>query len=432
MSVTLPSSPNKYYLSGMDWVMQALDYDSRKKVGCGNHFSIYFRLQGSVKPDSLQKKFVTFIERIHLLGYDLSRDLNLAPYWKKTNFFKKKKVSFKWFPQSSEKEFTSNFIEELNIPFHSKDLPVRCVGGNFADNTWIGFIFDHCYFDAKGAELFLRSFDEDCEPDSLIPSPTPARLNEWKSKFAAGKRINRDRLACDSMKPIRSFKSSQEKTPKNLFRTFSYEKEKTKLVKQRAEACGGPFMFLPYILAKTIQSVADCLDNQKRPAGNLTVPVTRDMRQPKDHDHTLFFNHLSFLNFRILSSDVTNFKKLVNLLKTQMYEQIKERYPEALAESSYLMRIVPKFILSSGLSSSESENYTVSFALLGESLFSKRTFLENPIEALTHFPRVPASPGVGVFVTEYDERLTITLSYLNHRLNEQEADLLIDRIVKNL
>jgi hypothetical protein len=67
-----------------------------------------------------------------------------------------------------------------------------------------------------------------------------------------------------------------------------------------------------------------------------------------------------------------------------------------------------------------------------KSFYDEANFGATPIRNVYHLPRVPLKPGVGVFFTQYKEKITLVLSYSEGVLADNEADTLSKRLVKSL
>ena len=107
--------------------------------------------------------------------------------------------------------------------------------------------------------------------------------------------------------------------------------------------------------------------------------------------------------------------------------------PEALAESSMLIRIVPRAFLSWGFQFfPEVTMPTCAFACLGENVSNADRFAGLEVHNIFHLPRVPPAPGVGIFFSEFQSRLTMTVSYLEGVLEEREAKELSATVADHL
>ena len=73
-----------------------------------------------------------------------------------------------------------------------------------------------------------------------------------------------------------------------------------------------------------------------------------------------------------------------------------------------------------------------SFAHVGESAYPAKTLLGLPLTNISHYPRLPVPPGIGVFFTQFQNRLNLTISYLENMLTEEESLTIKNNFSKRL
>ncbi len=430
MRISLPSSPAKHYLTGMDWVIHSLDKASKEYSGCGNSFLIAMMLNGEFNAPDFQESFSRYCCFFPELEGRAARDFNLAPYWQLRKKSKPSKFQFLVSEASSAEAAFTVLQNELNRPFEAQQLPVRAVLVRAKSSRVLGFIFDHRLFDARGAELFLDSFQSwhlSGEKDRVGGAPPgPAYLDRWASQFNAGKKINRAHIARKKSQ-LRFLENPRDTKGMNRFKVLTFTEKKKEEILFASEKKAGPFMFLPYSLACAVRGVDGLFRQKGRDSGDFVISVTRDMRAGRES--RLLFNQLSFLFFQISSGDIPDFNRLLNVLKIQMYEQIKNRMPEALEDASMLMRILPCSVLSRRIQGKEGvPAVSFSFAVLGDSAYVHESFMQAAIENIVHLPRMSHLPGIGVFYSQYRNRLNVTLSYLDNLFSETEAKQLLEQV----
>jgi hypothetical protein len=104
-----------------------------------------------------------------------------------------------------------------------------------------------------------------------------------------------------------------------------------------------------------------------------------------------------------------------------MYNQIKNRLPQAIREASFLMRIAPLSLIDSILKAmSKGNTASFSFAFIGEGAYASGSFMQIPIKNIFHLPRVPSPPGLGIFFNQYQKNLNAVFSYTHGLLSEDE------------
>lgn len=427
----LPSSPLRHYLSGIDWVVHAIDHTSKKVLGCGLLFQIVVELAGALEKESFRASFARYCQCFpHLWGM-ARRDLtNLAPYWQINRGRGESKVEIV-FRQAVDVEEALNLLSaELNIPVETEEICFKVFCVTVPDKTLIGYIFDHRLFDARGAESFLQGFHDfgtqGFSEEFRVRNPD-AGLDHWRQKFEAGRKVRRAGLAAGEKSRVRLF-TTRKSPPKrtNRFKVKIFDQIATQAIFARAEKRAGLFMFLPYSLALSIQMIHSLFVRRGESEGDFVISVTRDMRAKGSAQASMLFNHFSVIYFRVSPLDIDDFQKLVASLKQQLYEQVKNKLPEALSESSMLIRIVPRSVLSYGFDSLvPTPMPTFVFGFLGESAYQSEEFTGLEVLNMFHLPRIPPSPGLGIFFSQYRKTLAMTLSYIEDTVSEQEAEELV-------
>ncbi len=376
-----------------------------------------------------EKSFNRYCLNFPQLEGRVVRDFNLAPYWRFPKENKLRPFILNTVEVSSEEEVLQGMEAALNTAFDPNRLPVKVFAARTGRKTRLGFIFDHRFFDARGAEMFLQGFQSYYlagEKTRVFDMPpAPACLDRWGEQFESGRKVNRAKIFRGKNLNLRILENTGASQPvTNRFKTKSFDRELTRGIYLRSEKMAGIFMFLPYGLAFAIQAMHGLFSAKGKKQGDFIVPVTRDMRADSGEPAaSLLFNHLSFLFFRISSEEAEDFERLLQSLKIQLYEQLKNKMSEALADAAMLIRIVPQIFLSESFRRSFGKPaVSFSFAILGESAYKHGFLMEARVENMVHMPRIPDPPGVGIFLSQYQEKLNVTLSYLDSLMNETESD----------
>lgn len=400
--------------------MHALDLSSRQKSQCGNTFMIAAGLEGEFDLAAFENEFGRYCLSFPQLEGRICRDWNLAPYWKfpGKNTLRANSVKKMW-AENTAQAFAW-LRKELNEPWEKGYLPVKAAAAWVNGETLLGFIFDHRFFDARGAEMFLQRFQDAFlkgHYETFSVSPAPACLDRWSEQFAAGKKVNRAKIAREKNLNLDSLAGS---VGENRFKVKCFSAEETAQIFKRAEEAAGPFLFLPYALAQTVRAMRQLFDSRGK-SGDMIVPLTRDMRGGAEH---LLFNHLSFLFFKINAEESRDPERLLKNLKIQFYEQVKNKMAEALAEASMLMRVAPLSLLAASPART-----SFSFASVGESAYRHEFLMKARIKNMVHMPRIPEPPGAGFFLSQFRGRLNLVFSYDSALMTETEADRVFETAV---
>ena len=183
----------KRYLTGIDWVIYALDYSGKKKTGIGNVSQVVIEFDGLLDSAMVQDALRSFLQKFPLINGCSSRWFNLCPYWKISSHKKQIPVRVQVIRLDTDADPFLALAAGVNAPFvHSREYLVFNLV-LLGTRSFLGMIFDHRILDARGAEAFLdlfqRSFKK--EPFSVFEIHGPAHLDHWKEKFASGQQVNK-------------------------------------------------------------------------------------------------------------------------------------------------------------------------------------------------------------------------------------------------
>jgi hypothetical protein len=431
MDVRLPYSRQKRYLTGMDWVVAALDRMTRRAGGFGNASQIVLELKGACCEAALRGALRSLAVEMPVLHGRPARDWNLAPYWRMPPAHACRPIRLEVHELGvapSAREVSSALAGTVNCRFaHAREHVVFHLFHGGADEHYLVMTFDHRLFDAGGAEAFLglvqsRQFGDCADRLSRLAGTEPAHLSAWKRKFDAGKLLVRTVRALTGAKPrILPRPAGRVRSPFR-FRVVRFSPERSAAILDAAYAKSGYLLVMPYALSAAVV-LLDRIFRARGIAGtDYIVSVSVDTRTPRTAEAGLFFNHVSFFFFRIDAGCVGDRPRLLWSLRQQMYEQVKSGFPQALEESSMLMRIVPLSLLGRlMLLPLRGEFASFGFAHIGKTAFTFPQFMGADVVNLFHMPMVPVPPGIGVVVNQFGNRMNAVLSYFDDMLTDAEA-----------
>ncbi len=459
---------HRYYLSGIDWVMAALDRLNKNHTGLGNHSQLVLVLKGSIDKTIFEAQLAAILPESSFLKGRIKRAWNLAPYWCPEAL-----------SPSLEGKIQRCIHDILNIRFFRLDLKnknsldffiQKCALTPFKNNhTMLGFDlvycngytylimrFDHRMFDARGAEALLERIliynSDSCGDHHLPRLPAQrAQLNLWKSRFLSGQIINRFlRKIYHKINDKGFYLQKNEKNSSKVhyipytarlngnLRTinlpcFFYtklSKSQTAAVYKNAIKRAGYLMDGVYILG-CVTKAFDSLFKKNRCAGNMLIPINVDMRGTKFNSREIFFNHLSFMLFNV-EQDLS-VSEYINNLKEQFIDQVKNKIPYHFINASLLMRIMPINIISGFMDRKMKEfPCSFSFSYIGEQAFNLKYVHDLEVVNMFHLPIVPVNPGIGVFFTRFNKRLNMVISTYNDRLDGENGRYLQEKIIAEL
>lgn len=417
----------KRYLTGIDWIMHALDHAGKKQAGIGNISQVVLQLSGQPKTKQLAESLYTFLRQFPFINGTPSRGLNLCPYWK--TYPRKKTLLPRINCRLDTKEDTLTLLAKAgNEPFQDihEHLSFNLVSA--PEQTYFSMVFDHRLLDARGAEAFLGLFDRYYRQETLpqVSTEEDPHLDRWQEKFIAGRQVNRAFIGLAREKP----RALPVPPGKNTCRfiTAGLDADASERFIEKAYTQAGYLMLMPYALAKSTQILHAVFEKKRAVGANYLIPVSIDPRPQKTVNSGLFFNHASFFLFKIPVATVGDLAALVARIKEQMYEQVQTGLPEAIQKASMLLRIAPLPLVNLFLKSiSRKDIASFSFSFVNSAYPSER-FLGQEVRNIFHLPRVPNPPGLGVFFNQYANRINAALSYTDGVLDESEAESITNRL----
>ncbi len=410
----------KRYLTGIDWIIHALDYASRKQTGIGNTSQVILELDGLLSEEVLKKRLKEVANEFPIIfGYP-SRAINLCPFWKLSREPGELRLNAHHLrPGNDFSDVIKIFSNELNQPFLSRKEHLLFNLIYQDQRSFLGLIFDHRLMEARGAEAFL-DFLGGGKGLSLESSLyEPSHLNKWVDKFRAGRKLNRFFLNLTqgrprALTPVTSGSQSE-------FQIINFNQERSLKINQDALNQAGYLMTMPYILSKSIIILNQIFEERKIPPQDYLIPVSIDTRPNDLVRKEILFNHLSFFLFKITAQEATSLPLVLNSVKEQIYQQIKIGLPQAIKEASFLMRIAPLSLINSILKiMSKGNTASFSFAFVGEGAYAANNFMQLPVKEIIHLPRLPSPPGLGIFFNQYQGNLNAVFSYTRNLLSAAE------------
>jgi len=259
-------------------------------------------------------------------------------------------------------------------------------------------------------------------------------LSEWGKKFEAGRPVNRAFRRLAKGGPPRVFPGVAASGKEGFkFRVVSFGEQQSRKIIERADSEAGYFMLMPYTMALTAQIVHGIFRKRGLDTGDYVIPVTVDMRARSKGAEQVFFNHVSFLLFRIRADEVDDLPVLLESIKQQMYEQVKAGLGQDICEASLLMRIAPLPILDYLLRFYlKGEVASFCFSFLGETGDKLGRFMGQKVRRSYHMTRVPVSPGLGVFFQQCQGGLNAYVSYAEGLLGEEEVNGIVEGLKSRL
>ena len=164
MRISLPYSRNKRYLTGIDWMISALDHLTRKSTGAGTASQIVLQLDSAISENDLKNSLRQFAYEVPVLSGRSARDLNLAPYWRIPA------ETTRRVPEVSIHRPTSSracLAEAVNTSLLDRNeyMAFHILRQKDTNEHFLAMTFDHRLLDARDAETFFDTIQR--YPDGM-------------------------------------------------------------------------------------------------------------------------------------------------------------------------------------------------------------------------------------------------------------------------
>jgi hypothetical protein len=420
---------NKYYLNGFDWVMGVIDLIMKKTTCAGNASQVVFMLDSPPDETAFRTALQRFLALFPIIGGSIGRHYTLTPYWKMPPPGSAPPVPLTVTRLDGADNLNTALAGFINTPFKGahEHLAFHLIYGR--NEQCLAMTFDHRLFDARGAESFMNLFQEWLAAGSDPAIAEKVRLTQpfdlwpWKPKFLAGQAINRKMIAL-SREAMRALPLELTGEPKGFkYRVISFGQEETERIYNTAYAEAGYLMIMPYLFARVFQALHEVFERRGVPHGAYVVPVSTDLRQAKDIREELFFNKNSMFFFQVQPTDIPDLKRLIGVIKEQMYEQVQSRFPQNLMAASSLTRIVPLPVLRRIFHLPlQGKIASFCFSHVSKCSYTSHDLMGCRIVNVFHTPRMPVPPGIGIFFNSFAGRLNATISWLDGTFSDAEVE----------
>lgn len=439
VDVSLPYSPDKRYLTGIDWVINTLHSITRHATGHGNNSQILMTLEGRLDPDELRSAVSAVLQRHPVLTGRVARDWNLCPYWDMEGRAPAE-VPVTVGPECDDwVDAFETFQIHANLAFSSPrhHLQFHLVHET-GRRSHVGMRFDHRLVDAAGAEAILELMHrihagETAGITNQISLTEPAHLDQWERRFVGGRAVNQLQVRLSRGEVRACPVPPGGPRPKTRFNCVTLSPQETKKMKERAFSEARAPMLLPSMVASVIGGLHRVAERRPLVGDRYVIPVSVVDRTPAEKWEKLLFNHISFIIFRVPVETANSRLDLVPMLRDQLFEQMEKDLPEHIYHASMLTRIVPlelmRCLAKIPMRGKVATSY---FACLRESAYEPDSFLGHKVENMIHMPHVPPPPGLGVFVNGYGGRMNLVLSHLDGVLRCGEPAQLISSVRRGL
>ncbi len=416
-AMRLPYFKNRRYLSGIDWLIGAMDHHSRMSTSVGNHSTLIVELSSAISAEALRERLASLHERLPELTGRVARDIfNLAPYWKTAKSAPPPPVKQVDVPDQAA--FRGLLDKTLNRPFKDRRGHIRFL---IAKREYAGdallMTFDHKLLDARGAELFLNLLSGDeltaLESATAASVPSSPELHHWTAQFEAGRAVQRKLIAASKEECFGAkhaeVTAGEQQPESTLHAEFAkFNPDTTEKISLAAEKHAGFMMQTPFLLALAATAFQRAAAPGKQI--KLFVPVPIDTRPRSPAPEILLFNHISFVFFHFDVGPDIPLEKVCREIRGQLMGAMAEEFPSAMELGTRPLRIFPRPLLARAMNLPfNGDVCSLAFANVGK-CSGPGEILSVPVESVRHMPRTPSPPGIGVFFNHDSGSLRATIT----------------------
>ncbi|MEP4076750.1 hypothetical protein [Haloferula sp.] len=232
---------------------------------------------------------------------------------------------------------------------------------------------------------------------------------------------------------IRSLHRKKCKPGSSHFEILKFPKDASGTIRTKMAKTAGELLLLPYFAccaSRAVQSVIASRHPDESVPILLSLPV---QRQPNVSKRPLFHNHIVAYSLLLTGDELKELEPATKALYRKYANFLRRKLPTAMEPLTRLMERCPsRFYLKpasfylKGEICSLFHSHTGRFAPEVDELFGSR--LHNGY----HVPTVSSPPGIGIFFSEYDDRLSCTISWKEGSLTESEFRLLKSTLLTDL
>ncbi|MFC5454766.1 hypothetical protein [Prosthecobacter fluviatilis] len=439
MSTRTPSIP-QFPISGTDGFVVALDHLARSADGRGLDALSEIQLSGQPDEERLRWLAAELPKRLPLLHATLRKDgLFGVPYWECSGEAAPVPIEFHRTSgvEGAEKSVVESIsaLRRLRMQGHRRTTlgppHIRLDVVRTSNVTWtILMNWSHLLLDGTGVELLFKHMNELwLDPQAESPrQPVVHNDKPWWKLFQESESCSKHLMNLGA-EPFVSASRGKAVSGRRCCFWETFSKEDTARIRLTLGRIGGDMMrtfFYAGLAARCHQAVFHA-----RGHSDLTYAVTMPVQQrPKDSAGrtAIFQNHMSMFFFILKDADLADLATASKVLMKQHMEHLKLKRHLSFNSLQLLMRGMPgKTMLDMVRLAQRGEISSCYHAYTGSFGEGMTTFCGGDIINAIHLPTVNAPPGSGLFVSECQDQLTVTVSYLDSCLSETETELMRER-----
>lgn len=407
-------------LSGTDYFQLVLDKQYRSYGILGNVSRIVIELNSKLDLIQLQKRVnaLEIFNWMHHLKMVRSSVWSI-PYWK-----------------------SISINELISIREHfSEAIPESVLGCDIQPNSGNLFFFDliqtpeaksilvfsvhHALMDSKGVKLLMQVLANTATDETCLNYFPDENKGDYSLFFKLKKSFEAKHFveSFNFKKMATLLRSTPKLKHQSSYHFIEFSLDETNVIDTNSKLNGSVFGNSLFYLSCISRAVNTILVKRGKGVGDFWIPVPQNQRR-RGGDGKILSNQISFMFFRLDQSKLCSIKECTADLSNQMKQQIAAAFPQTYSIMMELFRRVPlpfySFLIKNA---TKGATASYSFSDIGESWEGADTFMQIPIQRVSHLPANPYIPGFTVVVSKYKGALKFTLAYIDEAITLSEVQV---------
>jgi hypothetical protein len=404
--------------------------ESRMGRTQGRHVSCtVLELSGMPDLGKLRAALAEVMGRHPILGSKAKRALPFFPAW-----YVRSSNAAEAIPLTVHENRTLEDLLDflLNDAGPAMEKPSRCharldllIGKD--DSSTVVLTWRHIVLDGVGAEWLVREIAtlyEDPAAESVAPGFSEPKGSSRKSlhdRWMATKPMLHHLMKLLAT-GIRSLTPEGAKIGRMKFSQVVLDEATTLLVKARAAEISGPLVQTPFYLACAILAHHVVWERFRGGVPEQDVVALPLQERPRGKPGPIFRNNVSIMFLHTTREEAGSIDSLVKTLVSRQQEIMRAKLADSFAEMQRWMMFLPSPVYARFLHF-QMKGQTTSFHHSHTGTFAGGldSFAGSAVRNAWHAPGFYGPPGTGVFVGEHRGAMTVTTSWREGVLSDEEA-----------
>ncbi len=413
---------NRYYLKGIDYFQLLIDHHNKRFGGSGHEARLAIFLDGIVDEHKLRviisgnehcKMLSSLtISKTGGLGYPaavFSNDLVPIP------------VSFHTIAGA---DIPDSFLNQAVSVYDSPPLHLQVL--YFSNNTsCILFTFHHILFDFAGVQSFVYSLTGKKNIPLIAAEEKSTEFRIRLRRFFKAVIFTFREANYRMTIPERAL---PKKPLQIIYRELQFTETETLAVNENYIRRGLQLSHSLMQIACVCLALHSEIFSRQKNHNFIWVPVPVNFRRKGNND-AILFNKLSFLFYKLDQDALTGIDKTIEVLQSQMRDQVKKDMPKAFIDfaDGYWYMPMPLYYPMMNLPSLGKLS-SLSFSTLGNTFKELEYFLEHRVSEIKNYPSNSILPGFTFLFYEFRGTLRLMTSWVKGQYTENEQELVTNKI----